>query len=146
MLIQMPNVIYTPHCAWFSDDSSKELRIAAAKEVRRALVGRIPEDLVNCINKEELLSRAATNIKNSISMAALGGLNPAILSRSNNNSHNGMNGIVKTSSQFHPHLAAGLGLHGFPGTTSAPEMAFQTSESLSNFAALASASGLSAEG
>uniref|UniRef100_A0A915E3Q4 THAP-type domain-containing protein n=1 Tax=Ditylenchus dipsaci TaxID=166011 RepID=A0A915E3Q4_9BILA len=33
---QMHNVICTPHCAWFSDESSKELRVSAAKEIRRA--------------------------------------------------------------------------------------------------------------
>lgn len=53
----MPNVIYTPNCSWYSDDSSKELRVSAAKEIRRALVGRFPEDLTNCVNKEALLSR-----------------------------------------------------------------------------------------
>lgn len=146
----MPNVICTPHCAWFSDDSSKELRISAAKEVRRALVGRIPEDLVNCVNKEALISRAtlASSINNkvNIGLPALNSLNSSMLSRPNNGSNNGINGLNKNTNQFHPHLSTGLGLHAFQGGPTASEMAFQSPESLSNFAALASASGFSAEG
>lgn len=57
-MVQLPNVVYTPNCSWYSDDSSKELRASAAKEIRRALVGRFPEELKNCINKEALLARA----------------------------------------------------------------------------------------
>ncbi|KAL3085405.1 hypothetical protein niasHT_036515 [Heterodera trifolii] len=52
----MPNVICTPQCAWYSDASSRELREAAAREVRRALTGAIPEDLKNCVNRAELMA------------------------------------------------------------------------------------------
>jgi C-terminal binding protein len=48
----MPNVIITPKCAWFSEDSLKEMRIAAAKEVRRALKGQIPE----CLQVEAIIN------------------------------------------------------------------------------------------
>lgn len=47
-----PNLICTPHAAWYSDASSNELRDAAAHEIRRAIVGRIPESLRSCVNKE----------------------------------------------------------------------------------------------
>ncbi|XP_022664782.1 C-terminal-binding protein-like isoform X1 [Varroa jacobsoni] len=47
-----PNLICTPHAAWYSDASCTELREMAASEIRRAIVGRIPESLRNCVNKE----------------------------------------------------------------------------------------------
>ncbi|XP_014665560.1 PREDICTED: C-terminal-binding protein-like [Priapulus caudatus] len=49
-----PNLICTPHAAWYSDASITELREMAAGEVRRALTGRIPDGLRNCVNKEYL--------------------------------------------------------------------------------------------
>ncbi|KIH53528.1 hypothetical protein ANCDUO_16339, partial [Ancylostoma duodenale] len=55
-LSQCPNVIHTPHASWFSDSSCKELRVNAAKEVRRAILNRFPNDLLNCVNKEQLLA------------------------------------------------------------------------------------------
>ena len=51
-----PNLICTPHAAWYSDASSTELRESAATEIRRAIVGRIPESLRNCVNKEYFMS------------------------------------------------------------------------------------------
>jgi len=47
-----PNLICTPHAAFYSDISCQELREMAASEIRRAIVGRIPECLRNCVNKE----------------------------------------------------------------------------------------------
>ncbi|XP_013383211.1 C-terminal-binding protein isoform X2 [Lingula anatina] len=47
-----PNVLCTPHSAFFSDQSVTELREMAAGEIRRAIVGRIPDSLRNCVNKE----------------------------------------------------------------------------------------------
>lgn len=47
-----PNVICTPHAAWYSDASCTELREMAAGEIRRAIMGRIPDNLRNCVNKE----------------------------------------------------------------------------------------------
>lgn len=47
-----PNVICTPHAAFYSDQSVTELREMAAGEIRRAIVGRIPDNLRNCVNKE----------------------------------------------------------------------------------------------
>ncbi|GFY08147.1 c-terminal-binding protein [Trichonephila clavipes] len=51
-----PNLICTPHAAWYSDASSTELRDMAASEIRRAIVGRIPDSLRNCVNKEYFVS------------------------------------------------------------------------------------------
>ena len=46
------NVVCTPHSAFYSDQSVTELREMAAGEVRRAIVGRIPDSLRNCVNKD----------------------------------------------------------------------------------------------
>ncbi|XP_069468148.1 C-terminal-binding protein 2 isoform X2 [Ambystoma mexicanum] len=51
-----PNLICTPHTAWYSEQASLEMREAAATEIRRALTGRIPDNLRNCVNKEFLMS------------------------------------------------------------------------------------------
>lgn len=47
-----PNLICTPHSAFYSDQSVSELREMAAGEIRRAIIGRIPDSLRNCVNKE----------------------------------------------------------------------------------------------
>lgn len=52
----MPNVLCTPNASWFSEESSKEMRESATREVRRALEGQAPRDLLNCLNKHELLA------------------------------------------------------------------------------------------
>jgi len=46
------NLMCTPHAAFYSDASCTELREMAASEIRRAIVGRIPDSLRNCVNKE----------------------------------------------------------------------------------------------
>lgn len=51
-----PNLLITPHAAWYSDASCTELREMAASEIRRAIVGRIPDSLRNCVNKEYFVS------------------------------------------------------------------------------------------
>ncbi|KAK7006783.1 C-terminal-binding protein 1 [Halocaridina rubra] len=51
-----PNLICTPHAAYYSDASSNELREMAASEIRRAIIGRIPDALRNCVNKEYFMS------------------------------------------------------------------------------------------
>ncbi|CAH1783403.1 unnamed protein product [Owenia fusiformis] len=53
-----PNLICTPHSSFYSDQSITELREMAAGEVRRAIVGRMPESLRNCVNKEYLTGTA----------------------------------------------------------------------------------------
>ncbi|KAL5022037.1 hypothetical protein ScPMuIL_001192 [Solemya velum] len=47
-----PNLICTPHSAFYSEQSVTELREMAAGEIRRAIIGRIPDSLRNCVNKE----------------------------------------------------------------------------------------------
>lgn len=42
-----PNVICTPHTAWYSEQASIESREDAAKEIRRAITGN-EEDCVLC--------------------------------------------------------------------------------------------------
>ena len=51
-LKEAPNLLCTPHAAFYSDASATELREMAASEIRRAIMGRIPECLRNCVNKE----------------------------------------------------------------------------------------------
>lgn len=54
-----PNLIVTPHSAWYSDASCAELREMAATEVKRALsTNYTPESLRNCVNKEFFPSNA----------------------------------------------------------------------------------------
>ncbi|KAG9346830.1 hypothetical protein JZ751_007176 [Albula glossodonta] len=67
VLKDAPNLICTPHSAWYSEQASLEAREEAAREVRRAITGtegeehravtgRIPDSLKNCVNKEYLLA------------------------------------------------------------------------------------------
>jgi len=53
-----PNLLVTPHAAFYSEAAAIELREMAASEVRRAIVGRIPDTLRNCVNKEYFGSSA----------------------------------------------------------------------------------------
>ncbi|XP_053488952.1 C-terminal-binding protein 2a isoform X4 [Ictalurus furcatus] len=53
-----PNLICTPHTAWYSEQASLEMREAAATEIRRAITGRIPDSLRNCVNKEYFIATA----------------------------------------------------------------------------------------
>ncbi|OAF65729.1 hypothetical protein A3Q56_06556 [Intoshia linei] len=59
-LAEAPNLICTPHSAFYSEKSIHELRTAAANEIRRAIMGRIPDCLRNCVNKHLLPS--STNV------------------------------------------------------------------------------------
>jgi len=43
----MENVICTPHMAYYSEDSLRDLRESAARNAALALMGRRPESLVN---------------------------------------------------------------------------------------------------
>ncbi|XP_068152179.1 C-terminal-binding protein isoform X7 [Drosophila tropicalis] len=65
-----PNLICTPHAAFFSDASATELREMAATEIRRAIVGNIPDVLRNCVNKEYFMRTPQT--------AAAGGVAAAV--------------------------------------------------------------------
>jgi D-3-phosphoglycerate dehydrogenase len=46
-LAALPNVIITPHCAWYTERSQQELRRKACAEVIRVLRGSVPKNLVN---------------------------------------------------------------------------------------------------
>lgn len=54
-----PNLLCTPHAAFYSEASATELREMAASEIRRAIMGRIPENLRNCVNKEYFMVSGA---------------------------------------------------------------------------------------
>ncbi|ELK24410.1 C-terminal-binding protein 1 [Myotis davidii] len=53
-----PNLICTPHAAWYSEQASIEMREEAAREIRRAITGRVPDSLKNCVNKDHLAAAA----------------------------------------------------------------------------------------
>lgn len=46
-----PNLICTPHTAWYSEHASIEAREEAAKEVRRAIAGIYIKIKLNCVLK-----------------------------------------------------------------------------------------------
>jgi D-3-phosphoglycerate dehydrogenase len=46
-LLAFPNVIVTPHNAWYSDNSVDDRQRIAAETVRDVLLGKIPESVVN---------------------------------------------------------------------------------------------------
>lgn len=54
-----PNLLCTPHAAFYSEPATTELREMAASEIRRAVIGNIPECLRNCVNKEYFLRSAS---------------------------------------------------------------------------------------
>nr|CAG4635439.1 EOG090X05J1 [Artemia franciscana] len=61
-LKEAPNLVCTPHAAFYSDIACTELREMAAGEIRRAIVGRIPDNLRNCVNKEYFMNPVLTTI------------------------------------------------------------------------------------
>ena len=46
-LLSMPNVIVTPHAAWYSEDATLTLQRMVGEEVVRVLSGNPPKNLVN---------------------------------------------------------------------------------------------------
>ncbi|KAF6029180.1 CTBP1 [Bugula neritina] len=58
VLKDCPNLIITPHSAFYSDQAVFEMREMAAGEIRRAIIGHIPESMRSCVNKEYLLMRS----------------------------------------------------------------------------------------
>ncbi|XP_018327600.1 C-terminal-binding protein isoform X3 [Agrilus planipennis] len=68
-----PNLLVTPHAAFYSDASATELREMAASEIRRAIMGRIPECLRNCVNKEYFMGSGAPYPEGTVSPAGVNG-------------------------------------------------------------------------
>lgn len=59
----VPNLLVTPHSAWYSDASCAELREMAATEMKRAItMSYLPDALRNCVNKEFFSPVARFNI------------------------------------------------------------------------------------
>lgn len=48
-LNEVPNLLLTPHTAFYSDEGFVEMRTKAALEVKRVLQGAAPR---NCVNKQ----------------------------------------------------------------------------------------------
>ncbi|MCD6347705.1 MAG: C-terminal binding protein [Bacteroidales bacterium] len=46
-LLQMNNVIVTPHCGWYSEESKIDIRVKLAKDIARVLNGKEPFGFVN---------------------------------------------------------------------------------------------------
>ena len=66
-----PNLIVTPHAAFYSEAAAIELREMAASEVRRAIVGRIPDTLRNCVNKVRKIGHKKLPICNSVFVTSI---------------------------------------------------------------------------
>lgn len=43
-----PNLICTPHAAWYSEQASLEMREEAAREIRRAVTGNVLLSILKC--------------------------------------------------------------------------------------------------
>ena len=54
ILGEAPNLICTPHAAWYSAESMKEAREGACKPVRHAVTSSDHLGIINCINKRQL--------------------------------------------------------------------------------------------
>lgn len=54
-----PNLICTPHTAWYSEQASLEMREAAATEIRRAITGKKPHTFVIHLHTSFIVNLAA---------------------------------------------------------------------------------------
>ena len=66
-----PNVLCTPHSAYYSDQSVTELREMGASEIRRSLVGRIPDNLRNCVNKQYFVPKTGETFQSDLYLKVL---------------------------------------------------------------------------
>ena len=61
-----PNLICTPHIAWYSKEAFADLRSSSVKLIRHILIGSDPKSIQNCVNKRHLNSEACTARSNTI--------------------------------------------------------------------------------
>ena len=103
-----PNLIVTPHSSWYSDNTCHDMREQAAEEVRRALIGKIPEGLRFCVNREMLTAmngnpvnfqeNSALSLNNLTNLGNLSGIGIGNLNNLNNlNSLAAANGLTSTN-------------------------------------------------
>ncbi|XP_035280849.1 C-terminal-binding protein 1 isoform X2 [Anguilla rostrata] len=110
-----PNLICTPHAAWYSEQASIEMREEAAREIRRAITGRIPDSLKNCVNKDYLTQ--ATH---------WAGMDPASIHSELNGAYRYPPGVVSLASGGLPPAVEGIVpsampiSHGLPTITQPP--------------------------
>jgi D-3-phosphoglycerate dehydrogenase len=57
-LLHVPNVIVTPHAAWYSEDAVQDLQRLAAEQARRVLAGEPAQWVVNAHRLPGLRSSA----------------------------------------------------------------------------------------
>ncbi|XP_040847884.1 C-terminal-binding protein 2 isoform X1 [Ochotona curzoniae] len=108
-----PNLICTPHTAWYSEQASLEMREAAATEIRRAITGRIPESLRNCVNKEFFVTSAPWSVIDQ----------QAIHPELNGATYRYPPGLVGVTPGGLPAAMEGILPGGIPGTHSLPTVA-----------------------
>jgi len=46
-LLGLPNVVLTPHCAWYSEEAKEDVERKTARQVARVLAGGWPDPFVN---------------------------------------------------------------------------------------------------
>ncbi|VDD82376.1 unnamed protein product [Mesocestoides corti] len=112
-----PNLIVTPHMAYYSENSMREMREAAANEIRRAVVNRNSACLRNCVNKE-FLNTGPTGVYGSLNSHATPpalAANPAAL----NNHAAAMAAVLSLSPLAGAAGATSMGLSLPPGFLSA---------------------------
>uniref|UniRef100_A0A8C7D722 C-terminal binding protein 1 n=1 Tax=Oncorhynchus kisutch TaxID=8019 RepID=A0A8C7D722_ONCKI len=107
-----PNLICTPHATWYSEQASIEMREEAALEIRRAISGRIPDSLKNCVNKE-FLSQTTHWVN----------MDPAVIHPELNGPYRYPPGVVSLASGELPPPTEGIVPNAVPITHSLPSVA-----------------------
>ena len=100
-LKDVPNLIVTPHTAFYSTQSSKEMREMAAQEVRRGLLNKMPNSLRNCVNKHLLPSAGLPQLNGAL-------INSNCVTNALNNNNNNSNPLnIAQFNQASSRLGAG---------------------------------------
>lgn len=66
-----PNLICTPHAAWYSEQASIEMREEAAREIRRAITGTLTHDAIKLFESSGCLISFISPVKTAFLIAAL---------------------------------------------------------------------------